>query len=1163
MAGPRPIRWLHLSDLHLGCKGRDLWQQMLEALEKSVRAMVRWIGPPDLLLISGDLTNTGAPAEFDEVDRFLARLCHWLEADPLIVAVPGNHDLQRPQGMAALGYLVLDRYAQGWDDESVQFLEEEFWERRSASMIEPLFESYQAWFGQRVVRLQNRAKLHRSHFPGDLCLEIEPVGAFPLCLVGLNSTWQQYKGGDFERKLSLSGGQFQAALPASDGSSPLEIFRRHRRALLMMHHPPGWFSPEGRQVFHEFIYPPERFDLCLHGHLHEGRTESVSITGGKPRCYFQAPSLFGLEQYGTRKESRLFGYSWGTLTADGAIRLWPWKYVRQGDGTGAFVHDDAFPEEKPGEGVRIWPLYPQGYQAPVASPDFRSYLEALIDQTSHINISGISSEGSVKGALRHPIEKLYTLLRSWGELASPREGGRPAEGLVSLPELLPRHPRLLLEGQPGAGKTTFLRLVACLLARDVLRIDCPDGSSWRKRYLGLLGKPLMPVLVRISDLAFFLTRDGEHPFRNDDRRRFLGFLSILCEENEHRIDHETWRRLLEEGEAILLLDGLDEVADENTRDRIFRVFLDASRYWKCPIVVTSRPIQTAALRDMGFHVTMVEPFSETEIRTFIDHWVTALYAADSPEALKGEGERYRSALMEAICDLPRIRRLATNPVMLTCLCVVHWNEGHLPEGRSRVYRAVLRWLIVARANARSELSVLRPQEGMQLTDHFAWTAFSLLALTMVNAEKGKKAVFDFEEAVGAIDPIVLRQFPHLMPEERRQEARRWLAFECLGSGIVEELGGKRLRFWHLTFQEFLAALQLAWLDDGEEPGSSWWPLVREHLDDAQWRETIELLPGCLFDAGGQGRVDRLLQRVLGLRGAGVDLTIQARVAGITGRLLQTLKAYQYQPSPEITQAHEFALQISLAIFTREGAAQVPVKDRIAVAEALGRGGDPRLEAHQDNFLEVHGLEDIRLGKYPVTVEEYQLFVESRGYEAAKNWEPEDGWKVRMNEGWEFPGNWEAQLEAPNRPVTEVSWYEAAAYCRWLSEQRGELIRLPSEVEWERAATPAKGAYPWGEAEPDPERVNFGRNVGVPTPVGIYPAGDGPSGHCDLAGNVWEWCSDRMVDKRHEDWRVLRGGCCSLPVEYLKATSRYGSWAKGRFDFIGFRVVALTTGWAAV
>jgi formylglycine-generating enzyme required for sulfatase activity len=374
---------------------------------------------------------------------------------------------------------------------------------------------------------------------------------------------------------------------------------------------------------------------------------------------------------------------------------------------------------------------------------------------------------------------------------------------------------------------------------------------------------------------------------------------------------------------------------------------------------------------------------------------------------------------------------------------------------------------------------------------------------------------------------------------------------------VEELPGKRLRFWHLTFQEFLAALQLAWLDDREKPQVSWWPLIRGHLEHAQWREVIELLPGCLVDEGGEGRVDRLLERVLGLRGDGAKLAAEARVAAIAGRLLQTLTAYQYQPRPEITRAYEGALGRSMAIFTCEGAVQVPVKVRIAAAEALGRGGDPRFSSARDHFLAVPGLQRFRLGKYLVTVGEYQQFVDSRGYEEPSFWDLR-GWELRVKENWEFPRGWEEQLETPNRPVTEISWYEAGAYCRWLSEQRGEPIRLPTEAEWERAATPKRGVYPWGEEEPDPERANFSQNIGSPTPVGIYPTGDGPYGHCDLAGNVWEWCSDKVLtkdDKDEEDCRSLRGGGWFVPADLLQTAfrQRYPAWS--RYSVIGFRVVA--------
>ncbi len=141
-------------------------------------------------------------------------------------------------------------------------------------------------------------------------------------------------------------------------------------------------------------------------------------------------------------------------------------------------------------------------------------------------------------------------------------------------------------------------------------------------------------------------------------------------------------------------------------------------------------------------------------------------------------------------------------------------------------------------------------------------------------------------------------------------------------------------------------------------------------------------------------------------------------------------------------------------------------------------------------------------------------------------------------------------------MTEVSWYEADAYCRWLSEQKGMPLRLPTEAEWEKAAAPVVGEYPWGAEEPDPEHANFDGTVGRPTPVGIYPAGNGWSGHCDLAGNVWEWCKDDLgLTKADDAIRPLRGGGWVLPAGNLRAAFRFGSHAWDRSDLVGFRVAA--------
>ncbi len=569
-------------------------------------------------------------------------------------------------------------------------------------------------------------------------------------------------------------------------------------------------------------------------------------------------------------------------------------------------------------------------------PDWTAYLDSVIDQTGHVEIRGISTSSSVE-APRHPIERLYTPLRSRGfpHRLEDAERGAAAEGFeasgseasISLAELLPRHDRLLIEGQPGAGKTTFLRFVAAMLGRDAAGRPCPDGTSWRQVYLGLddTEPPPIPVFVRLADLVPLLEK--RDTLRQDDRRWLLDFLERTCSENDFSVSRDAWQDSLEGGTALLLLDGLDEVADETLRVRLFDVFRDACRRWRCPMVVTSRPISTGELRDMGFRLATIEPFGDAEIGVFLDHWVTALHAAGSVKELGGEGEKYRRELHQAITERPRVRRLATNPVMLTCLCVVHWNEGRLPEGRSRVYGAVVRWLLVARKAQRKEAGY---------GDRFAHRALARLALAMMCAEGGRRTVLDLEAAAVAVDAMAERELPDVDAQERRHRSRDWLRFECLGSGLVEEVAGNRVRFWHLTFQEYLAALELAWRGDGKDPASDWWPVVEGRLDDAQWRETVELLPGCLFDEGGEGRVDRLLTRVLRLRGEDPELAEEARVAGIVGRLLQPLSVYGYRVRPEVASVYEESLERSMAPLTGTGFRRRPA----AAALAFGLCASP-------------------------------------------------------------------------------------------------------------------------------------------------------------------------------------------------------------------------------
>jgi formylglycine-generating enzyme required for sulfatase activity len=118
----------------------------------------------------------------------------------------------------------------------------------------------------------------------------------------------------------------------------------------------------------------------------------------------------------------------------------------------------------------------------------------------------------------------------------------------------------------------------------------------------------------------------------------------------------------------------------------------------------------------------------------------------------------------------------------------------------------------------------------------------------------------------------------------------------------------------------------------------------------------------------------------------------------------------------------------------------------------------------------------------------------------------------------------------NYPADNVSWSDAVAFCRWLGARVGSETRLPTEWEWQQAATAGDDTrvYPWGP-EWDPGRANTeGSGLNGSTAVGMYPQGASPVGALDLSGGVWEWCLNEYENPEHveltgESPRVVRGG----------------------------------------
>ncbi len=261
------------------------------------------------------------------------------------------------------------------------------------------------------------------------------------------------------------------------------------------------------------------------------------------------------------------------------------------------------------------------------------------------------------------------------------------------------------------------------------------------------------------------------------------------------------------------------------------------------------------------------------------------------------------------------------------------------------------------------------------------------------------------------------------------------------------------------------------------------------------------------------------------------------------------------------------------------------------------------------------VSEFAIGKYPVTNAEFRCFVtDAKGYDHEKFW-GDEGWRWRTDQLKEAdlsyisdkdireayvhwlkgrpkakrhqPFFWDdPQWNAPNLPVVGVTWYEAEAYCNWLSEVTGQPIRLPTEAEWEKAARYKDLAglgdprglhmlWPWGDTW-DKDKCNSSESgFNSTTPVGLYPNGASPLGVADMVGNVWEWCLDGYnadLYKQREAagqevhdpkepltnalraLRVLRGGSWNDQLRNCRSARRLGNDATNFSKNVGLRVV---------
>jgi formylglycine-generating enzyme required for sulfatase activity len=236
---------------------------------------------------------------------------------------------------------------------------------------------------------------------------------------------------------------------------------------------------------------------------------------------------------------------------------------------------------------------------------------------------------------------------------------------------------------------------------------------------------------------------------------------------------------------------------------------------------------------------------------------------------------------------------------------------------------------------------------------------------------------------------------------------------------------------------------------------------------------------------------------------------------------------------------------------------------------MGCDGRPNINCDDDELPHTEKVGDFYLGKYEVTVREFKQFIEETGFKTDADIDQgsnlyKSDMKIHFVEGVNWKYDTKGRLIQQNNlnlPVVHVSWNDAIAYCKWLSQKTGKTFRLPTEAEWEFAARGGElsnssvysGSDDLGEVSWYFDNSDFNPKSGggkLPNELGIF----------DMSGNVWEWCSDEYTQffeesPKNDDntFRVIRGGSWVNLAKMLRVSNRGKEDKEAPRNDIGFRV----------
>lgn len=727
---------------------------------------------------------------------------------------------------------------------------------------------------------------------------------------------------------------------------------------------------------------------------------------------------------------------------------------------------------------------------------------------------------------------------------------------LTINEVLAKYPVFLLKGQPGSGKTTLLRHVAISFARN----QAEENLDWT-------GEPLLPILVPLRNFGRFLQANRAQ-YTSPAPQPLREFIEDYFREYDLDLPPNFFRQRLQQGRCLLLLDGLDEVADRDLRAEVAQIvssFVKTYGRNGNRFGLASRPRgydEVAAYFRPEPVICTVQDLSP-ESR---DKLVYNLLYQFTPNDL--QCRRETEALLRDIRAKRRVDELSRNPLFCTTLVLVYkYRKASLPERRVDVYQELVTlmlgfWEMQREGVAAVRELALEDGTGRAFLDENEAVEAKERALIAVAdwMQYQERAEVDKKDTIAHLANYFAER-EGAKVEEKEKWARGFLIVAHQRSGLFVEVEPEIYAFSHQNFREYLAATALVNRTDKKMVAA-----VLAQAENSWWHEVILL--AAAHERLSAERREMLLEEML----AAGAVVLAGQCAVDAGARL---------PAPMKQEVIE-------RLYQQMTDAAVPPQARAVAGEALDALGWLPDDFHRwiRCPARADSRHDLLVMKYPLTNAQFEQFMADGGYDNPAYWgkEESEGWQWRINppdyrqkqgqkevaesEYWQ---DTRLGRERPGYPVVGISWYEAVAYMAWLTEllrrvrEGDELpdaqyaliadlviagatdVRLPTETEWVTiAGGEEQNRYPWDKVTAAVtkdevqivQRANVRQTeIGNTSPVGMYPQGASqPFDLMDMAGNVWEWTTSWGDEDK--DSRVLRGGSWRNSYYYARVSARY-------------------------